>query len=78
MNKRLFIALGFLSAGFVCADTPRILDDPEALIKSRTNLSSQPQWTQFATPEQIALFEGSETVWPVISKSDYDLTGFPT
>ena len=76
MNKRLFIALGFLSAGFVCADTPRILDDPEALIKSRTNLSSQPQWTQFATPEQIALFDGPETAWPVIPKSDYDLTGF--
>jgi len=76
MNKRLFIALGFLSAGFVCADTPRILDDPEALIKSSTNLSSQPKWTQFATPEQIALFEGPETAWPVIPKSDYDLTGF--
>jgi hypothetical protein len=76
MNKRLFIALGFLLAGFVCADTPRILDDPEALIKSRTNLSSQPQWTQFATPEQIALFAGPETEWPIVPKSDYNLKGF--
>lgn len=58
------------------ADTPRILDDPEALIKSRTNLASQTQWTQFATPGQIALFDGPETAWPVIPKSDYDLTGF--
>ena len=76
MKRVLFLSLGLISVGCVCADSPRILDDLDALIKSRTNLAFQPQWTQFATPDQIALFLGPETEWPVIPPADYDLTGF--
>ncbi|MEI6321564.1 MAG: hypothetical protein WCP60_00485 [bacterium] len=70
------ILIGFLSLGIAVADTPRILDDPEAFIRSHPKLSSQRQWTEFATSEQIALFSGPETVWPLVPPSDYDLTGF--
>ena len=74
--KKSLIAVAALSASVVQADTPRVLDNPEAFIKSRTNLSSQRQWTEFATPEQIALFEGPETQWPMVPLSAYDLKGF--
>jgi hypothetical protein len=76
MKTHLFFSLSLLSAGILIADTPRILDDPEAFEKNHPKLSSQRQWTEFATPEQIALFAGPETDWPVIPSSDYDLTGF--
>lgn len=74
--KKSLIVIAVLSASVVQADTPRVLDNPEAFIKSRPNLSSQRQWTEFATPEQIALFEGPETKWPMVPLSAYDLKGF--
>jgi len=76
MKKALLLSLSLLSVGVAGADTPRLLDDPEGFIKSRPNLSSQRRWTEFATPEQIALFEGPEKEWPVVPPSDYDLKGF--
>jgi len=76
MKKALLLSLSLLSVGVAGADTPRLLDDPEGFIKSRPNLSSQRRWTEFATPKQIALFEGPEKEWPVVPPSDYDLKGF--
>ncbi len=55
---------------------PRKLDDPEALRKSVPALTALRHWTEFATPEQIALYDGPETVYPEVSASTHDLTGF--
>jgi hypothetical protein len=57
-------------------ETPSTLADPEALRESIPALRAQRHWTEFATPEQIQLYEGPETVYPVIPESAYDLTGF--
>jgi len=77
---RAFIVIGF-SAALTCAlhaDTPdpRKLDDLEDLRKSVPALAVQRHWTDFATPEQIALYDGPESVYPEIPASAYDLTGF--
>ena len=58
------------------ADTPEFLADPEALRQAIPALRAQRHWTEFATPEQIKLFDGPETVYPEIPASAYDLTGF--
>ena len=76
MKKASLISLALFSTGVIWADTPRVLDDPEAFLKNHPNLSSQRQWKEFATPDQIALFNGPETEWPVIPATDYDLAGF--
>ena len=76
MKRALLITIGFLSVRILSADTPRLLNDPEAFVKNHPKLSSQRQWTEFATPEQISLFAGPETQWPVVPQSDYDLAGF--
>jgi len=76
MSRIFCVFLGLIPLLGVCADTPRVLDDPDKFVKSRPSLSSQRQWTEFATPEQIALFDGPEKQWPVVPPSDYDLTGF--
>jgi len=76
MSRIFCLFLGLIPLVGVCADTPRILDDPDKFAKSRPSLASQRQWTEFATPEQIALFDGPEMEWPVVPPTDYDLTGF--
>lgn len=58
------------------ADTPSTLADPEALRQAIPVLREQRHWTEFATPEQIKLYDGQETIYPEISASAYDLTGF--
>lgn len=58
------------------ADTPAFLADPEALRGSVPALREQRHWTEFATPEQVALYDGPETVYPEIPPSAHDLTGF--
>jgi len=60
----------------VAADDPLILKDPEALRQSIPRLKELRFWKDFATPEEVALFEGPETVYPEVPKSGYDLTGF--
>ncbi|MEN9840860.1 MAG: hypothetical protein RL376_660 [Verrucomicrobiota bacterium] len=57
-------------------DTPEFLADPEALRQTVPALRTQRHWTEFATPEQIALYDGPETVYPEIPASGHDLTGF--
>lgn len=58
------------------ADTPATLTDPEALRQAVPALREQRHWTQFATPGQIKLYDGPETVYPKIPASAHDLTGF--
>ena len=88
----IFALAGLLSVGVARADSlapanvsqaraaaqsaPRKLDDPEALRKSVPALAALRHWTEFATPEQIALYDGPETVYSEIPASAYDLTGF--
>ncbi len=55
---------------------PRKLDDPDALRESVPALAAQRFWKEFATPAEIALFDGPETVYPGVPKSAHDLTGF--
>ncbi len=57
-------------------DTPEKLARPEALTAKSEHLRSYPHWTQFATPEQQALYDGPETEWPLIPAEAYDLEGF--
>jgi hypothetical protein len=64
------------AAGATDPADPRKLDDPEALRKSVPALAALRHWTEFATPEQIALYDGPETVYPEVPASAYDLTGF--
>jgi hypothetical protein len=78
MNFRLILVFFLpgvaLSAGG--GETPEILADPEALRQVVPRLKEQRHWTEFATPEQVALFAGPQTVWPVVPESAYDLAGF--
>ncbi len=70
------VAMGFRPVWSGLTDTPSMLADPEALRQSIPVLREQRHWTEFATPEQIKLYEGAETVYPGIPESAYDLTGF--
>ncbi len=56
-------------------DTPEKIADPQAMTERIDRLREQDHWTTFATPEQIALFEGPETEWPRLPMDAYDLTG---
>ena len=73
----IFVA-GYLGSALTWADTPRILDDPEAFRKAHPTLAAERLWTEFATPEQQALFDGPEVQWPVVPAAEYDLSGFST
>lgn len=66
----------FLAASAFAADTPATLADPEALRQALPALRDQRHWTEFATPAQIKLYDGPETVYPEIPASAHDLTGF--
>lgn len=55
-------------------DTPEKLADPAGLREKVERLQQIDHWTKFATPEQIALFEGPETEWEKIPMSAYDLS----
>jgi hypothetical protein len=65
-----------MQAGSAWCDTPEKLTDPEALRQSLPWLASQAHWTDNATPEEIALFDGPETKWKTVPESEYDLSGF--
>jgi hypothetical protein len=69
------VCCSMLLACVLWADTPEKTDDPEALRQKVDRLREQDHWTDFATPEQIKLFEGPETEWPRLPKDAYDLTG---
>lgn len=58
------------------ADTPATLTDPESLRLAVPALREQRHWTEFATPAQIKLYDGPETVYPEIPASAHDLAGF--
>ncbi|NDC75022.1 hypothetical protein EBZ70_06995 [bacterium] len=66
----------FLAGSAFAADTLSTLADPEALRQAIPALREQRHWTEFASPEQIALYDGPETVYPEIPASAHDLTGF--
>lgn len=77
MNKNiytLFLFFGLIFGGFA-QETPEKSADPEGLRKKVKRLAEQDHWTQFATPEQIKLFEGPETEWPRLPKDAYNLEG---
>lgn len=57
-------------------DTPEELADPEALRAATPQLAAQKSWKDYATPEQIRLFDGPATVWPEVPASRYRLDGF--
>lgn len=59
-------------------DTPDKLADSDVAMQYIPLLKRQGRWTDFvkATDEQLKLLEGPETDWPLVSKEDYDLSGF--
>jgi hypothetical protein len=76
-TKRILAAFGVALLTAAChADTPEKLDDPDALLKTHANLASFPDWKQFATPEQIKLFDGPEAQWQTTPQDQYDYSGF--
>ncbi len=70
------MAIGLPGWAFAAADTPETLADPEALRAAIPHLAEQTSWKEYATPEQVKLFEGPATKWPVVPVERYDLTGF--
>lgn len=76
MRPPLFLFLFALFPAF--AESPEKSADPEGLRQQVERLREQDHWTDFATPEQIKLFEGPETEWPRIPDDAYDLTGVNT
>ena len=65
-----------LMADQILMDTPEKLVEPDRFIQSVPKLSQQRQWKDYATKEEIALFEGPEHLWPKVPKSAYNLDGF--
>lgn len=78
MRKQIttLIGLGIIMTTQISADTPDKLDNPEALRKDMPMLKDQPHWTEFATAEEIKLYDGPETEWQTVPKDQYDFTGF--
>ncbi len=75
VKQILPLALLFI-APVLQADTPDSLSNPEELRQSIPRLKEQKVWTDFATPAQIELFKGPQTIWPVIPDQEYNLSGF--
>ena len=61
--------------GWPSGDTPDKLADPAALRAAMPWLQEQQDWTELATPEQIALFEGQETEWKKVPKESFQFEG---
>ena len=57
---------------------PSVVQDPEGLRRSCPRLAEQQWWQDFATPEEIRLFDGPATVYPEIPAAAHDLKGFDT
>jgi hypothetical protein len=70
------LMLGLLLGPSCPADTPETIAEPDVLRLSVPRLKEQHTWTEYATPDQIRLFDGPQTVWPSVSEKDYDLGGF--
>ncbi len=60
----------------VAGETPERLDQPERTRATIKRLAEQDSWKAHATPQQIRLFDGPETGWPVVPEGQYDLSGF--
>ena len=78
MKSPILLATGvaLLASISLRADTPDAIGNPEALRKSVPTLAGQKLWTSFATREQIKLFDGPATQWPVVPNAAYDLSSF--
>ncbi len=59
-------------------DTPDKLADPDIATRFIPRLTKQGKWTDHvkATPEQLQLLNGPETIWPSVPKEKYNLKGF--
>lgn len=72
------VASNDMQGSHLPGDTPEKLADPEATREAITELREQDLWTEHATPEQIALFDGPETEWSQLPMTAYDLEGVNT
>jgi hypothetical protein len=61
-------------------DTPDKFANPDIATKSIPTLAQQGKMTDHVkvTPDEQAILNGPETVWPTAAKSEYDFTGFNT
>lgn len=57
-------------------DTPEKAAHPEEMLEKIQKLREIKPWTDYATPEEQALYEGPETEWPMLPASAYSLEGF--
>ena len=76
MNIKLTMLTMCIPVLAIWADTPEKLDDLNALRAQIPRLAAQADWRSFATPEEIKLFDGPETVYAVVPATQFDLSGF--
>ncbi len=59
-------------------DTPDKFANPDIATKNIPTLARQGKWTDHVkvTPQQLAIVNGPETVWPTAPRSEYDFNGF--
>jgi len=59
-------------------DTPEKFADPDIATRWVPALKRQGAWTNYVkvTPEQLKIFNGPETKWSTVPKSEYDYSGF--
>ncbi len=69
---------GLLDSVITLFDTPEKFADPDIATRALPAPARQGKWTDHvkASPAQLAVLAGPETVWPTVPKSSYDLTGF--
>jgi hypothetical protein len=73
----LFVAVSlFADLKVTSIDTPNLLSDPASFTESVEKLNVQKKWTDFATKEEIALFDGPMHEWPTVDASQYNMDGF--
>lgn len=77
MKFPLFVLLLLSSfSARAATDTAETLADPDALRAALPRLSDLASWKDYATPEQVKLFDGPATKWPTVDLASYDLRGF--
>jgi hypothetical protein len=75
-HTKFIIALCLFNLGAQAQDPIKFTQKEFEEVKADVLKKGDRAWESFATPQQIQLFEGKETVYPEVSRKSYDLSGF--